>query len=196
MADTEFDVEVDETPEDENVEGGKETEQKDTWTPPSKEEWERVIKAKDRYKSEAQKRREKLQERETGNESGDAGDEKDVSKAIERARLDAENVATAKYRGIIGRQAAKTAFMAAGLKGKPDGLLKLIDFDELEIEDDGEVTGLEDQVRQLKSDYPELFSRTRSGVRDKDGSDKRPPSGKAKSATEKALEAAYAKRSQ
>lgn len=170
----------------------------DKWTPPSKEEWEKVLKAKDRYKSESQKRRERLEElgQKGGSNSGN-GDDKNVSEeAVTRARLEGENGAAAKYRAIIGKQAAKAAFLEAGLKGKPDGLLKLVDFDELDFDDDGEVTGLEEQVRQLKSDYPELFTKARgnSATRDRDGSDKKPPPGQPKTATEMALARAMAGR--
>lgn len=185
------DVDNDNDNDNEEVESSEE--QGAEWAPPSKDEWEKVLKAKDRYKDEAKQRRLRIQELESKKSSGESGESDED--AINRARLEGENGATARYRGIIGKQAAKAAFLAAGLKGKPDGLLKLIDFEELEIDEDGEVTGLEDQVSQLKSDYPELFARQRSaGPKDKDGSDKNPAGRKPQSATEKAIARAFAAR--
>lgn len=157
------------------------------WTAPSKEEWDRVIKAKDRYKTEAKTRREKLEELQKNVPNSDTAN--DTEQVVARARLEGENGATARYRAIIGKQAAKAAFLEAGLTGKPDGLLKLIDFDDLEINEDGDVDGLDDQVTQIKGDYPELFrkSRVTSAIRGRDGSDKKPVEGKVLSISERLL---------
>jgi hypothetical protein len=160
------DEEVDETGNEENendtdTSGG-------SWTPPSKETWEKILKAKKRYKDEAHDRRLKLEALQQKDNTGEGGD---TDKAVTAARLEGENAAAAKYRGMIGTTAAKAALLAAGLKGKPDGLLKLLDYDELDIDDDGEVSGLDEQVDDLKSKYPELFARGRA-QKDKDGTNK------------------------
>src|SRR3546814_20902855 len=39
-------------------------------------------------------------------------------------------------------------------------ILKLLDLDSLEVDDDG-VAGLDEQVQELKRDFPEFFKRTR-----------------------------------
>ena len=41
--------------------------------------------------------------------------------------------------------------------------MKLIEHDDLDVTDDGEVEGLDDEVDRLKEDYPELFIKRRSG---------------------------------
>lgn len=81
------------------------------------------------------------------------GQEKDDEKAVREAE---ERVAE-KYKGIVVRSEAKAAFVEAGLKGSPAKLIKLIDLDEVEVDDDGDVVGLEDQIKQIKKEFPELF---------------------------------------
>jgi hypothetical protein len=40
--------------------------------------------------------------------------------------------------------------------------MKLLDLDEVEVDEDGEVTGLTDQLDDIKREWPEFFKRTRS----------------------------------
>ena len=59
--------------------------------------------------------------------------------------------------------AARSALVAAGLQGKPDRLAAVLDLDAIEVDDDGNVSGLEAQVKDLKKEYPGLFSTTTDG---------------------------------
>ena len=57
----------------------------------------------------------------------------------------------------IVKVAARAALAAAGLAGKPDRLVSLLDLAAVTVDDDGEVAGLDDQVAALKTEYPGLF---------------------------------------
>lgn len=64
----------------------------------------------------------------------------------------------AKFRGLFVKQAAKSEFLAAGLTGQPDRLIRMLDMDEIDVSDDGEVTGLKEQIEDIKADFPDLFA--------------------------------------
>lgn len=74
-----------------------------------------------------------------------------------------------KWQAVVIRSSAKLALKEAGLQGTPDKLLKLIDTDDIEVDEDGEVDGLTEQIDELKKDFPELFAKKRRGI---DGADK------------------------
>jgi hypothetical protein len=76
---------------------------------------------------------------------------------------------TRKRKASRSRSWAKLALKEAGLQGTPDKLLKLIDTDDIEVDEDGEVDGLTEQIDELKKDFPELFAKKRRGI---DGADK------------------------
>jgi hypothetical protein len=59
--------------------------------------------------------------------------------------------------------AARSALAAAGLAGKPDKLVALLDLDAVTVDDDGVASGLEKQIATMKADYPGLFAVTPSG---------------------------------
>jgi len=153
--------EDDESEDDEEGEGDED----DSWTPPSREEWEAHQAKLKKANAEAKKHR--LAAKQTG-----AKAETDVEKAVEAAKTEVES----RYKPLIVRTAAKAALAEAGLIGKPDRLIKLLDMDELDIDDEGDVDGLEDQIKALKADYPDLFQkRTRAGR--VNGAEKRSTSG-------------------
>ncbi len=117
-------------------------------------------------------------------------DKPDVDKAV----ADATAAAESRWKPRVVRNAARGAFIEAGLvlpKDNADGALarvvKLLDLDDLEITDDGEVDGLREQVEEIKVDFPHLFTtttgRTRTGR--VDGADKSGQgNGKVKSSAE------------
>lgn len=136
--------EVEETEED--SEEGTEGEEQE-YTPPSKEEWEKVQKAL--TKANAQAKRQRLAAKGATVEGDDA-----AQKATEAAE--------ARYKPVAVRSAARAAFMEAGLTDataeQVKKLLRLIDMDDVEIGDDGEVDGLEDQIADIKDNFPALFA--------------------------------------
>jgi len=87
-----------------------------------------------------------------------SGDDDAVVRAVEAARAEE----AAKYKPIVVTKAARAALLEAGLatdtpSDKVKKMLRLIDFDDIDFDEDGEVSGLEDQVDQIKTDFPELF---------------------------------------
>lgn len=107
----------------------------------------------------------------------------------EKAANEAEQAAAAKYKPIVVKTAARGALAEAGLilpKGKEQAALgkalKLLDMDEIDLSDDGEVEGLEEQIDELKGLYPELFAK--KGTRRVDGADRGTPPGKGQSSAD------------
>jgi hypothetical protein len=86
---------------------------------------------------------------------------------VEQIRREAEEAALAKAKPGLVRSAAKDALRDAGLVvptgAKSEAALarafRLIDLEEVDVDEDGMVSGLEDQVRAVKRDYPELFAK-------------------------------------
>jgi hypothetical protein len=120
------------------------------WKPPTKAEWEQREKYLAKARQEAKERREKLAELARK-------DEDDTSKATREAAEAAEK----RYKPVAIRAAAKAAFLEAGLSGvtpeKVSKLTRMLDLDAIDIDDDGEVSGLEDQVSGLRTEFPEMF---------------------------------------
>lgn len=83
----------------------------------------------------------------------------------EQIRRDAEEAALAKAKPGLVRAAARDALRDAGLivsgKGTAsfDRAFRLIDLEEVDVDEDGTVSGVEDQIKQVKRDYPELFAK-------------------------------------
>lgn len=87
-----------------------------------------------------------------------SGDDEAVVKAVEAARAEE----AAKFKPIVVTKAARAALLEAGLATdtpaeKVKKMMRLIDFDDIDFDEDGEISGLEDQVEQIKTDFPELF---------------------------------------
>lgn len=131
----------------------------DTWTPPTREEWEATQKtqkdqadALKRANAESADRRKKLVELEKSHEDADT---KKQREAIEAA--------TAAMKPVAVRAEAKAAFMAAGADAAKVGkLVRLLDLSKVDIDGD-DVTGLDDQVAEIKKDFPELFGEKDAG---------------------------------
>lgn len=84
----------------------------------------------------------------------------------EAIRREAEEAAMAKAKPGLVRAAAKDALRAAGLivpDKNADGAFsrayRLFDLDAIDVDEDGSVSGVEDQVKAVKRDYPELFAK-------------------------------------
>lgn len=82
----------------------------------------------------------------------------------EQTKADAESAAEAKWKPTVVRTAARAAFAEAGLvvpKGKAEStikrVLRMLDMDDIEINEDGDVEGLDEQIEEIKADCPELF---------------------------------------
>jgi hypothetical protein len=86
----------------------------------------------------------------------EVADAQRLSEAAEKARQEAE----ARYRPATIKLAALPAFLAAGANPeRAEKLIRLLDMSGLDVDEQGGVTGLADQVAAVKADYPELFAR-------------------------------------
>lgn len=78
----------------------------------------------------------------------------------EKLEREAEEQAEKRYKPQAIRAYAQGALSAAKIKGDPARAVKLLDMEELDLDDDGTVIGLDEQISQLKNDYPDLFETT------------------------------------
>lgn len=142
---------------------------------PSAAEWRRTQAALAKANADAKRNRERARELE---DQGRAN-ESDHEKALRLAREEGEK----RFRAPLVRTAARGALIEAGAlsfladekdpesrdaKEKGDNrinrLLKLIDTDGLDVDDNGAVSGLESAVDELRRDYPELFTAPKKRV--------------------------------
>ena len=77
----------------------------------------------------------------------------DTDKAWQDKVLQLTNESEGKLKMIAARHALSTA----GLQGKPDRLVKLFDLADVTVDDDGTLSGLDDQIKQMQAEYPGLF---------------------------------------
>jgi hypothetical protein len=119
----------------------------------------------------------------------DKGDDKGDDDASEKAA----KAEREKWKPMVVRQAATSALSEAGLvlPDDPDDrrralkrALRLLDLGDVEVDDDGDVDGLDDAIADLKDDMPELFTRKRASGKI-NGADRRERGeGKVKTASE------------
>lgn len=137
----------------------------DDWKAPTKDEWERTQAALKKANDEAKTHRLKLRDAQKATEDADGKAAREAAEAAER-----------RYKPVAVRSAARAAFLEAGLAdARPERvskLLRMLDLDSLDVADDGDVTGLADQVAGIKADYPELFAKTKTPAPRIDGSNR------------------------
>ena len=176
----------DDDDDDDDDKGGKDGKKGDDknkkYEPPSEDEWKRTQAALTRANTEAKRHRLKAKELSKPKE----GEDEKVKQAAE----DAEK----RFKPVAIRSAAKAGFLEAGLNdASPERvkkLLRLIDMDDVDVDDDGDVVGLDTQIDGIKADYPELFrpadgQRKRAPKLDASGKPRGGDNGKAKSIGEK-----------
>jgi hypothetical protein len=141
--------EVDDVVEDDVVE--------DSWTPPTKDEWEKAQAAAKAARKEAASRRKWLSEHGIDPHTG-----KKVKADVAPPSVDKDAEARVKAVEARSRSALKAAVKAAiraeGVDAEIASLvLPQIQIDELELDEEGEIDGLADQLDNLRSKYPKLF---------------------------------------
>jgi hypothetical protein len=158
-----------ETPKPKPPAAKKDETKPDDYKPPSKDEWARTQAALKKANDDAKRHR--LRNKEL--EEKARGDETEHEKALREAREEGER----RYRAPLVRTAARSALIEAGAlaflqdEKDPDSatarekgesrikrLLKLVDTESLDVDDDGSVSGLDAAVDELRRDYPELFA--------------------------------------
>lgn len=156
MSDTDTEETV-ETTEDATVE--EQQPETDAWKPPTKADWDATQAKLKKANAQAASHRKEADELKRRGET-------DTEAAVRSAREEAEKAAEDVWKPRFVRKAAAAALVEAGLNGPADRLLKLIDMDEVEIDEDGELSGLDQQVRSLKKDFPSLFGARGGGAID------------------------------
>ena len=145
------------------------TEPADDFKPPSRDEWARTQAALKKANDDAKRHR--LRNKEL--EEKARGDETEHEKALRVAREEGEK----RYRTPLVQTAVRGALVEAGALGflqdekdptsqdardkgesRLKRLLKLVDTETLDVDEDGSVSGLEAAVDDLRRDYPELFA--------------------------------------
>jgi hypothetical protein len=108
--------------------------------------------------------------------------EKRLQREMERNLLDQETAVRTEERNRSRTlmSAIPEALNTEGWNGKAmPRILKLLDLDSIEVDEDG-VNGLDDQVQELKRDFPEFFKRTRMKEAAEKVADRRTAGGGAK----------------
>lgn len=159
----------------EEAEEGKKPAKKKAEETVSRSELTKAIKARQDAKAQLREAKAELAKLKQENETS-------AEKAAREAREAAEAAAEKRYKPI----AIRAALLEAGVKSaKVKGALKLLEMADIEVDGDGEVTGLDDQLDGLKEEWPELFASPESegggererrrasvGSRSVDGADK------------------------
>ena len=163
-------VAVDPEPDDEPV---------DDWQPPSREEYEKLVEGKRKADAEAAARRKYLRQHgidpKTGEKATPEGldpepapkadhpqgvSAAEVKRQIEKAAAEAELRSLRKTKALV--TGVNGALAEAGWNGsRLNSLMKLLDLDDVEVDDDGEISGLSEQIDAIKAEWPEFFKRTR-----------------------------------
>lgn len=154
----------------------------DDWQPPTREEYEKLVEGKRKADAEAAARRKylkahgidpktgnKLEQDEPEPEPADSkGDQPtgpspaEIKRQVEKAAAEAELRGLRKTKALV--TGVNAALAEAGWNGQRlNSLMKLIDLDDVDI-DDGEITGLSEQIDAIKAEWPEFFKRTRSAT--------------------------------
>lgn len=141
------------------------------WKPPTKAEWDAI---QTRLKREAEQRKkanaEAASHRKQADEARRQG-ETDAEAKIREAREEAQREVVGKYKPKLLAKALEGAAAKSGFTGSTDYLVRLLGGAEaIELDDDLEVTDLDDRLKSLKKDLPGLFTKTTPGRID--GSDR------------------------
>lgn len=148
----------------------------------------KAIKARQAAKA---KTRELTQELAALRQQNETESEKKVREAEEKIA----KALTNKYKPALVRTGAEAALLAAGPKKGKEGiprLIKLMDMDAIDLTEELELEGVEEEVVRLQEEYPELFGgepveepkeekpapRRRTTSRQVDGAGKKPPTTK------------------
>lgn len=144
---------------DEDADGEGETE----YTPPTKDEHARMVRALARRKSERDTARRELAAAKAGKPGkGDSTGAADSEDATPGTDPDAR----------VKRLAGIAALASEGMtRDQARAAVRMLDLSDVEVDDDGEADGLEDAVADLKARFPAMFTR----AEDDEGSTRRRP---------------------
>lgn len=136
------------------------------YAPPSKDEWARTQAALRKANEDAKRHR--LRNKEL--EEKARGDETEHEKALREAREEGEK----RFREPMKKAGVRAALAEAGFMA-PDRLMKLIDWDAVSVDDDGDLVGVETEVDRVKNEYPELLPQEKPKPKARPTGAPRPP---------------------
>lgn len=136
------------------------------YAPPSKDEWARTQAALRKANDDAKRHR--LRNKEL--EEKARGDETEHEKALREAREEGEK----RFREPMKKAGVRAALAEAGFMA-PDRLMKLIDWDAVSVDDDGDLVGVETEVDRVKNEYPELLPQEKPKPKARPTGAPRPP---------------------
>jgi hypothetical protein len=118
------------------------------WKPPTKAEWEAHQAKLSAANAESAGRRTKIAELTKQHETD-----------ADKTKREADEAASARYKPTAVKASARSALLEADARTDRVGALAgLIDASKLDIDENGEVTGLDAEVKRVKADYPEFFT--------------------------------------
>lgn len=120
----------------------------------------------------------KIREMEAAIAAEKAKNETESETAVREAQEKAIKAATDKYKPALVKAGATAAILAAGPKKGKDGvarLLKLMDLEAIDLTDDNDLEGVEEEVLRLQEEYPELFNDDSGSVKKDDDEDEVEP---------------------
>lgn len=86
---------------------------------------------------------------------------------------------------------ARVSLSDQGIKDA-DRILKYVDLDGVDFDDEGNLTGLDDKLNEIKSDFPELFDVKRRAGRSSADIHEKTPTKEQKSVTENQVDSLFA----
>lgn len=129
----------------------------DGWTPPTKDEYERIQSGLRKAAAEAKARKAELRRRDEEAEQQRMASATEEERRIAEAKAEASKAVEEKWRTrFLGKAIAHALAEAKARDTKITS--RLIDLSEIDIdEDDATLTGLDEQVAELRQKFPELF---------------------------------------
>lgn len=83
--------------------------------------------------------------------------EKALAKA-QNGETESDTTASDRFKDLYISSAAKSALLDAGITTGTDRFLKMLDLSKVEVDDDGKVSGLEDQIEDIKEDFKDVLA--------------------------------------
>ncbi|MET8915408.1 hypothetical protein ABZX40_13550 [Streptomyces sp. NPDC004610] len=130
----------------------KKGDEPEAYKPPSEAEWRRTQVALKKANDDGKRHR--LRNKEL--EDAARVNETDHEKALREAREEGEK----RFREPMKKAGVRAALAEAGF-ASPDRLMKLVDWDAVSVDDDGDLVGVEAEVDRVKNEYPELLPQDR-----------------------------------
>lgn len=138
------------------------------WTPPSKDEWDALIAKENKASAEAASRKRWLREAGINPRTGERAEtpSAEASTSTDDSRNYREDLRSSEQIGLKKGVSIYAKLVSAGVNPKRvDAVLKFLDVDGITVDEDG-IEGIDEQIADLKEDYPEFFKRERMKTSD------------------------------